>query len=90
MPWMFQARGDVRHLQEKLTWLEASLAQARGDRDYWKDKAERLLDAALFKRGEVTAPVFTKAERPKSPFAMPTFLGGLNVTEIESGKGPAA
>lgn len=73
----------------KVAYLEAECRQMREDRDYWKDKAERLLDNALLRKGEVSEPVFKKAAaRPESsPFG--GVLKGLNIHEIESVK-PAA
>lgn len=65
--------------------MQYALAAARADSDYWRDKAEKLLDAALFKRGEVTMPVFSKPER-RAPSTVHDFMSALRVTEITTAK----
>lgn len=65
--------------------LQSQLAEARADRDYWRARAERLLDNALMRKGEAAGPVMA----PHAPPQEKTFgsvFGPLAVTEIESGK----
>ena len=54
---------------------------------YWRSKAELLLDQTLFRRGEVTTPVFSASPQPATA-AAPTLAGlfsAMAVTEVESG-----
>lgn len=90
MWWISKTRAELAKAEALLDSAILDKVRLISERDYWKDKAEKLLDAALFKRGEVTSPVFAKPERAKaSPFGIPAVLGSLNVHEIESAK-PAA
>jgi hypothetical protein len=77
----------------KVAWLEAQLVlledrvqRASIERDYWKSKAEQLLDMALFKRGEITAPVFEERKVVADRNPMLTVLGAMNTMEIDSSK----
>lgn len=49
---------EAAHRSVLVPLLEAQVHELQADRDYWKRVAERLLDAALLKRGDVTQPVF--------------------------------
>lgn len=79
MRWLFRWREEV--LQERLR-------EMRAERDYWREKAEILLDSTLFHRGDVRNHVFSK---PKEQAADPITraLAGLARNEIESAKRPA-
>src|SRR5262245_22496813 len=55
---MFWKSARVADLEAQVLVLDDRLTRATTERDYWKKKAEQLLDMALFKRGEITAPVF--------------------------------
>lgn len=56
------------------------------DRDYWKSKAEILLDNALLRKGETASPVMAPPPAPSIEMTMGSVFGPLAVTEIETGK----
>jgi len=59
--------------------------RAEGERDYWQQKAERLLDAALFKRQETTAPIFQES-KPAEGSPMLKVIGAMTTMQIDSSK----
>jgi len=74
------------------TWLQLQTALARAEQRavsaeeaaaYWRSKAEKLLDAALLKRGEVTDFVFS--EPPAAPTTpVDTLFRAMSHQEIDS------
>jgi hypothetical protein len=70
-------------LTVQLQLAGANLQQAITERRYWQSRAERLTDHALFRRGEITAPVFQDTP-PKSADPTSRLFEALRVTEIES------
>jgi hypothetical protein len=69
----------------QLTAAAATVQQAMIERRYWQQRAERLTDHALFKRGEITAPVFQESPA-KSTDPTARLFEALRVTEIETMK----
>lgn len=65
--------------------FEQRLQRAERERDYWQQKAERLLDAALFKRQEITAPIFQES-KPSSNAPLLGVISAMTRTEIDSSK----
>jgi hypothetical protein len=63
---------EAAHRRALVPLLEAQLRDAQAREVYWRTTAERLLDAALLKRNEISRPVF---ERPE--FADPGVLSGI-------------
>jgi type II secretory pathway pseudopilin PulG len=66
---------------------QTALAETRGDRDYWKSRAEQLIDAQLI-RGGVGGPVM-QPPAPKGADPMTKLLSGMAVSEIDSRVKPA-
>lgn len=66
--------------------LREQLEESRATADYWRDKAEKLLDAALLRKGEVGTLIFGKPDKRQSPFG--NVLAALNVHEIDLAKPP--
>ena len=88
-PLMWRATHDSL-MQAQRAYSDLRFIQASGDASYWKLKAERLLDMALFKRGEITAPVFQEREKPRETTdPMLKILGAMQVREVETLKRPA-
>jgi hypothetical protein len=85
---------NAAEMQERVTLSLAAemrlererLAEMRAERDYWRSKAELLLDSTLFRRGEITQPVFSPPPKPLVDHTMGAIFSPLAVTEIESGK----
>ena len=73
-------------LEERVKYLEARAEQAELRCDYWQHKTERLLDMALFKRGEITAPVFEESKAQPDVNPMLRILGAMSTTETDSSK----
>lgn len=74
------ALDDTRH-----RLMCVRIEELKVEREYWKDKAEKLLDAALFKRGEISAPVFAKpVAQHQDPIK--SMMSALSITEIDSTK----
>ena len=72
-------------LEERLTYLEERARQAEARCLYWQQKAERLLDAALFKRGEIVAPVF-EPDKPAPTSSLLGIIAAMNTTETDTSK----
>lgn len=83
--WWWQS-ANVSRLEARVEHLDHLLAHVQEERDYWRTRAERLLDMALFKRHEITAPVFE--ERKSLPDRNPLLhvLGAMNTMETDSAK----
>ena len=81
MRW-FQRRAE---LETELRLTRVRVRELGEECDYWRTRAERLLDNALARKGEAIAPVMA----PQAPSQEKTFgsvFGPLAVTEIESGR----
>ena len=76
----------IARQQEQLQAAHNALIEAIVERRYWQKKAEMLLDHALFKRGEITAPVFQEPEKKSGTDPMTRMMGALGITEIESAR----
>lgn len=87
---MWRAIHDVEVISLKMALrnTEAALDGALDHARYWQDRAEKLLDHALFKANAVTAPVFQPPPPPQVD-PMMRVLGALGKTEVEL-KPPAA
>lgn len=72
-------------LEERLTYLEERILLAEERERYWQGKAERLLDAALFKNREINAPVFEET-KPAPPSSLLGIVAAMNTTETDSTK----
>jgi hypothetical protein len=67
--------------------LRAHDREMAGERDYWKGKAERLIDAGLSRTGAIHEP--TMRERspvPKGVNPAELITGAMAITEIDSTK----
>jgi len=73
-------------LEGHIALLSDRVERAQAERDYWKQKAERLLDAALFKRHEIAAPVFEETKKPADVSPMLRVLGAMQTHEIDTSK----
>lgn len=60
---------------------EERLEELRVDRDYWRQRAELTIDAALMKAG-ASGPVMRQYHAPKDPASQ--VLSGMAVGEIDS------
>jgi hypothetical protein len=60
---------------------ERQIADLRAERDYWRTRAERLIDAGLARRGEIHEPVM-QAAAPKPASGLAGLFAGLGVDEI--------
>jgi len=78
------SRHEAR-LEGRIALLEDRLQRAEWEREYWRTKAERLLDMALFKRGEITAPIF-KESPPATDSPMLRVLGAMNTHVTDTSK----
>jgi len=86
----FERSIEAANLRARVDALEARARYITAERDYWREKAEILLDSTLFHRGEVRNHVFSKP--PAQPEADPFVraLAGLAHNEMESAKRPAS
>jgi hypothetical protein len=75
--WPFAARSTVRHLEVQNELLAS-------DRDYWKKRAEQLIDAALARAGAIHQPTMEQRPREHVKSAMAMLTSALSVTEIDS------
>lgn len=84
-PLMWRSTHDLllERTSAQLTAAAVNVQQAILERRYWQSRAERLTDHALFRRGEITAPVFQDLPA-KSPDPTSRLFEALRVTEIES------
>jgi hypothetical protein len=73
-------------LEGHIARLMDRVVRAEDERDYWKAKAERLLDMALFKREEIRAPVFQETKKSADVSPMLKVLGAMQTHEIDSAK----
>lgn len=68
--------------------LEEKLATAEKDRDYWKVRAETLIDAALAKNGHTPVMTHVPADGARAA-SMASLFGGLSVKTINTKEGDA-
>lgn len=88
MSWWWKSAYEAR-LEERLTYLEERILLAEQQADYWREKAERLLDAALFKRREINAPVFEDT-KPAEESILQRVVGAMGTMETDTSKRPPA
>jgi hypothetical protein len=62
----------------------AEAAEAR--ESYWRDRAERVTDAALARAGAIHEPAWSQTLRAAAPDAVLQAFRGLAVTEIDSSR----
>ncbi|MGE0590906.1 MAG: hypothetical protein AB7G23_03000 [Vicinamibacterales bacterium] len=74
---------DNARLGERSVALAGALARTEAERDYWRERAERLLDGALMRKGEASGPVMAEAPKNQEDRAYAQFAG-LAMTEIDS------
>jgi len=76
-PWISRAvhAAEIEALRRQL----ATLAE---DRDYWRARAERLIDATLGRAGAITAPVMGATPRPAPGANLANIYRGLAMTEV--------
>jgi hypothetical protein len=85
--WAHQRELDL--MQARIDALDHRCTELDTERLYWRARCERLLDSALAKRGEITAPTMVDV-KPRGGlselFAGP--LAGLGVTSIAGKPSP--
>jgi hypothetical protein len=84
--WPWVSRAELARVEAEANALNDKLIEMTLQRDYWRSKAEKLLDSALMRRGETAEPVFSPSPTPSVERTMGSIFGPLAVTEIESGK----
>lgn len=68
----------------RLVEAEALVGELRHERDYWRQKAELLLDSTLFRRGDITNHVFSKPPVVDDPFQRVfTAMGKREIGTVE-------
>lgn len=83
----------IRRVLRSLGWVprweyEATLKWAEhlhAERNYWREKAERIIDAALVRQGATHQPTMAPAPKPQ-PNPMHDMMRALSITEIDSSK----
>jgi len=60
------------------------LASVTAERDYWKDKAEELMDAALIRAGAIHQPTMARRPGPTNLDAASMITAAMAITEIDS------
>ena len=63
--------------------LRGRQAQLEADVVYWRTRCERLIDAGLARRQEITSPVM-EAVTPARPDGLAGLFSGLGVSEVET------
>ena len=84
MTWPFVSRHvfvtDQQHAQDVIRELAAQ-------RDYWRTRAERLMDAALARANAIHEPTMVEKKIDKSLNPASVYTAALSVSEIDSSKG---
>lgn len=70
---------EVGHLQKQVETLTV-------ERDYWKSKAEELIDAALVRAGAIHQPTMVPRRIPTGVDAASMIAAALSIQEIDSSK----
>lgn len=76
---------ELRELE--LAHRDETIAQLQAERDYWRKRAEQLIDASLARAGAIHEPTMVDRKMPDprlDPAAM--ISAALAVTEIDSSK----
>ncbi len=80
MTWPFITRSSVRYLDLQVELLTV-------DRDYWKTRAEQLIDAALARAGAIHQPTMEQVgPRDTVASAAAIITSALSIREIDSSK----
>ncbi len=88
-PWVSRLVHEIRvaKLESLLESAERASDELRIDRDFWKDRACKLLDAGLTKNGEIVTPTMSEpAPAPLPPLAA---LVGMNKMSIRTESHPS-
>lgn len=64
----------------------AALVAMTRERDYWRERAERLLDGALMRKGEASGPVMADTPSQAPVDRAVAQFAGLAMTEIDSAR----
>jgi hypothetical protein len=71
--------------EQRQSFLAAMLAEAETRETYWRERCERLTDAALARVGAIHEP--TMQQRPPPPKSLiETAMAGLAIREIDSAR----
>lgn len=84
MTWPFIGR--KAHALE-LVSAAREIAELTEQRDYWRTRAERLMDAALARANAIHEPTMVDRKVDKSLNPASVYTAALSVTEIDSSKG---
>lgn len=80
--WRFDHDAQVASLTERLLAFNATNSHLEAERDYWRSRAERLMDSALAKAGHAVVMVEPEP-RDVAGFGP---LSGMSISEIEDKK----
>lgn len=87
MKWPFVTRKvhelEMDFLRGQLAATLNQVDDAKADRDYWKARAERLVDQALAKRGEINQPVMEQV-KPAAADPLSSAVALMAQKEFES------
>lgn len=84
MTWPFVTAG--RHALE-LRYRDAQIVNLEAGVDYWRKRAEQLIDAGLVRAGVIHQPTMEQRTTPSSVLnAASMIASALSVTEIDSSK----
>lgn len=73
--------------EQRVVIVERETALLRDDRDYWRSRAEKLIDQGLARHGAITEPTMVQRRPPVTSSAAGALLG-MNIREIESARIP--
>lgn len=76
----------IERLEDRIAHLEGQVATLTEERNYWRTRGERLMDAALARAGAIHEP--TMVNKPPAPpvSAAALLTSALGISEIESGR----
>jgi len=88
MTWVARLLPGVTHAVHALevTRRDETIAALTTERDYWRARAEKLIDAALARANAIHEPTMRDVPPPVQPVSA-MLASALSVTEIDSTKG---
>lgn len=81
-----KTRAALEHTRALLAASDSNNAELRAQVEYWRVRAERLMDAALARRGEIHEPTMREPKPPAGQSPMELIASAMAVTEVTSGK----
>jgi ABC-type xylose transport system substrate-binding protein len=86
MTWPFVTR---KVFDLSITAQALRVAAAEQERDYWRTRAEKLMDQALARAGAISEPTMRDAVVRKDPSLAAGVIAAMNITEIGKQSHPA-